>query len=392
MPNPPENREIGFWIKVTSLFKIVFMLVVINYLRYGQNNIALSVFSGIIILALLERISNKLSSRVCSALTNRVTLIPVLICLTIEEIQISAKFPILMFLGMIFITFKEMFFIRHGYNFLFKGEEYIELRKMQKINASSLAIVVILYILQLEPYNNIAMLGVIVISVINICAFLWKKLKQKRGIKDVNLATKITLMRLLMSPAFLIVYFYDRNPDFSDNSLTLQILAILFSIFFVVTDGLDGYFARKRNEVTKLGKYLDPFSDKICTMTIFLCFVASNYAPVWMIALIYYREASISVIRTLAAAENVVIAARPSGKWKTGLQGTAIITLLVLATIISELSRSVFPSIYPALYADFLLIWNYVPFAMIGLVTLVTISSGVDYVIASRDILDKYFR
>jgi len=124
----------------------------------------------------------------------------------------------------------------------------------------------------------------------------------------------------------------------------------------------------------------------------FLCFVASNYVPVWMVAIVFYRETAIDVIRTLAAAENVVISARNSGKWKTALQATVIITVLVLATALSVLSDSTFPSLYPLVYGNLLIAWNWVPFSLMGIVTLVTVYSGIDYILSSREILDKYFR
>jgi CDP-diacylglycerol--glycerol-3-phosphate 3-phosphatidyltransferase len=387
-----DPRSISPWLKISAVVKIMLMPVILQRLFYGTRLEAVGVILAITLIALFERLSGTLPNRVFSAMTNRFSLIPVLICLSILEIHLSFHFPILLIGGSFFIALKEGFFIYKGYLFLFEREEYNPPRTIHKINAVGWVVVVILYALRWEPFNNLAMMGLLLISIIDILAFLWSNFKRKRGMKDINLATRITLMRLLLSPAFLVVYFYDRNTDFSDNSLVLQVMAILFALFFIVTDGLDGYFARKRNEVTKLGKYLDPFSDKICTMTIFLCFVANNYVPVWMVALIYYREASISVIRTLAAAENVVIAARPSGKWKTGLQGTAILTILILATVLSELARSTFPSLYPDVYADLLFIWNYVPLSLITFVTLVTVLSGLDYILASRDILDKYFR
>lgn len=387
-----ESRTGAIVITMTSFVKVMLMPLVLWALAGARPWIAVGVTALISLIAILERMSTALLPRVISALANRIALIPVLVYLAAQEIAIMPQFPILMVLGCVFIIVKEMFFVYRSMRYLIWDEEYLTPRFTQKLNAAALAVVVALYCLRWEPYNDLAMIAVIVIGIIDFFAFVWSIWKKRRGIRDINLATRITLMRLLISPVFLIVYFYDRNSDFSDNSLLLQIVAVTLSVFFVVTDGLDGYFARKRNEVTKLGKYLDPFSDKICTTTIFLCFVASNYVPVWMVAFIYYREASISVIRTLAAAENVVIAARPSGKWKTALQGTAIITILVLATVLSELSRSAFPSLYPGVYADLLLVWNYVPFSLMALVTLVTVVSGVDYVLACRDILDKYFK
>jgi CDP-diacylglycerol--glycerol-3-phosphate 3-phosphatidyltransferase len=387
-----DERRVSAFIKTTSLIKVLIMPLAIERISSDSPLGAVSVLAVIMGLALLERLREDLPSRAFAAMANRLALVPVLLFLAYREILHEPRFPILMVLGTLFIIAKEVLFILHGYNYLVKRHDYFPSRSLQKVSPLALLAVLVLYTLRWEPYNNIAMIAMITLSIIDLFGFLWNYYKRRRGIKDLNLATRITLLRLLVSPAFLIVYFYDRDPDFSDNRLPLQVLAVLLAVFFVVTDGLDGYFARKRNEVTKFGKYLDPFSDKICTMTIFLCFVASNYVPVWMVALIFYREAAVDVIRTLAAAENVVISARTSGKWKTALQGTAIITILMLATVVSELSRSVFPSLYPDFYADLLLIWSYVPFTLMALVTLVTLLSGLDYVLASQDILDKYFR
>ncbi|OGS33742.1 MAG: hypothetical protein A2293_14405 [Elusimicrobia bacterium RIFOXYB2_FULL_49_7] len=356
-----------------------------------MNLVSVSLLCVTLVFLLLEVMTGKPRVRILSALAERFVFLPFLIYLVIQAIQNDHAFPILLFLGAFVLTCKEVMVVFHDIGFLlgYGGFEAISTRRF---NRFFLALATVMMALHIRPWDNLAMLAALMMSVADGFGLLWKYFIRKRGIKNLNLAIRITLVRLLMSPAFLIVYFYDRNSNFGDNSFILQCTAIFFAIMFLVTDGLDGYFARKRNEVTKFGKYFDPFSDKICTLTIFLCFVASNYVPVWMVALIYYREASISVLRTLAAAENIVIAARPSGKWKTGLQGTAILTILVLATVLSELGRSVFPAIYPDIYADLLLVWDYVPFVLMTFVTIVTVISGIDYFLASRVILDKYFK
>ena len=357
-----------------------------------MNRIFISLLCITLVFLLLEIMTRSPRIRIISALAARFAFLPFLIYLVVLAIQSDHAFPILLFLGTVLLTCKEVVVIFHDISFLLGNSGYVEAVGTRRFNRFFLALAAVMMALHFRPWDNLAMLAALMMSVADGFGLLWKYFIRKRGIKNLNLAIRITLVRLLMSPAFLIVYFYDRNSNFGDNSLILQCTAIFFAIMFLVTDGLDGYFARKRNEVTKFGKYLDPFSDKICTLTIFLCFVASNYVPVWMVALIYYREASISVLRTLAAAENIVISARPSGKWKTGLQGTAILTILILATVLSELGRSVFPSVYPAIYADLLLVWNYVPFVLMTFVTIVTVISGIDYILASRVILDKYFK
>jgi CDP-diacylglycerol--glycerol-3-phosphate 3-phosphatidyltransferase len=157
------------------------------------------------------------------------------------------------------------------------------------------------------------------------------------------------------------------------------------AVFFVASDGLDGYFARKRGEVTQLGKYLDPWSDKISNMTIFLCFMASGYAAVWMVAIIFFRESTVETLRTLGAAAGVTIDARRSGKWKTGIQGAAVILILVLE-IVDTLIQRYWPDT-----PYWTTIWSYTPYTLMSIVTVVTLLSGVDYFIANKKVLERYF-
>ena len=147
----------------------------------------------------------------------------------------------------------------------------------------------------------------------------------------------------------------------------------------MLTDFLDGKLARAMGEVSTLGKYLDPFSDKISNMTIFMCFIATGYAPVWMVALIYFRESSVETLRTLAASEGLVMPARRSGKWKTALQGVGIIAILVGAL---DPMAHVIPN-----YQEF---WAIFPTAVMATITAITIISGVDYFVASKHILKKF--
>jgi CDP-diacylglycerol--glycerol-3-phosphate 3-phosphatidyltransferase len=177
------------------------------------------------------------------------------------------------------------------------------------------------------------------------------------------------MSRIVLTPVFLWVFFYDNNLNYQDNAMVFKILALVMVVAFMVTDFLDGYLARKYGEVSTLGAYLDPFSDKISNMTVFLCFLASDYAPVWMVALIYFREASVETLRTLGAAQGVTMPARQSGKWKTAIQGAGI--LIILTGAIFQ-------------------VWEYLPYSIMGIITFVTLASGIDYFVAGKDILKKY--
>lgn len=104
--------------------------------------------------------------------------------------------------------------------------------------------------------------------------------------------------------------------------------AVVFSIA-AITDILDGYIARRTGQVSDFGKLVDPIADKIIVAAAFIMLVDLGRAPAWIIALIISREFAVSGLRAYAGTQNIVIAARLSGKIKTTLQILSIICLLV---------------------------------------------------------------
>ncbi len=102
-----------------------------------------------------------------------------------------------------------------------------------------------------------------------------------------------------------------------------------------LTDFLDGFIARRKKQVTQLGKLLDPAADKLLTSAAFISLVELGLAPAWMVVVIIAREFAVSSLRSMAAAENVVLAAIPSAKLKTSLQIIAI-SLLILNQQLGE--------------------------------------------------------
>jgi CDP-diacylglycerol--glycerol-3-phosphate 3-phosphatidyltransferase len=92
---------------------------------------------------------------------------------------------------------------------------------------------------------------------------------------------------------------------------------IPFLAFAEFTDYLDGYFARKRNEVSDFGKLFDPFCDVILNITVLFCLASSGYIPAFALLLIVYREFVINFVRLMAAQKGVAIGARKGGKTKT---------------------------------------------------------------------------
>ena len=136
-----------------------------------------------------------------------------------------------------------------------------------------------------------------------------------------NLANKLTLSRIFLIPIFMLVLLI-RIP------LGEYIAAGIF-IIAASTDGLDGYVARKRKEVTNLGKLMDPLADKLLISTALIILVEMKEISAWVAVIIISREFFVTGLRTLAAAEGVVIEASKLGKVKTISQIVAISALLL---------------------------------------------------------------
>ncbi len=187
-----------------------------------------------------------------------------------------------------------------------------------------------------------------------------------------NLPNKLTLTRILLIPIFAVIYFLPIIP------FNYVISAVIFLIASL-TDFLDGHIARKYNLVTDLGKFLDPIADKVLVSTALILMLTTPIGGVQIlpyyatiaVAIILARELIVSGFRMVAASKNIVIAADKTGKVKTFTQDVAIIVLLVGADI------------NPGLYS----IVNIVGLAILGISTLLTIVSGIEYIVKNKKVL-----
>ena len=163
-----------------------------------------------------------------------------------------------------------------------------------------------------------------------------------------NLPNSLTLFRIFLVPLLVVVLL---TPPWATAWVRLQVqetqslhwladfaawlsawrevVAVLIFLVAAATDWLDGYVARRRGEVTDLGKLLDPIADKLLTVSAFIALVELRLAPAWMVVVIVGREFAVSGMRSIAATRGVVIPASPWGKFKTVSQVVAI-TLLIL--------------------------------------------------------------
>ena len=141
-----------------------------------------------------------------------------------------------------------------------------------------------------------------------------------------NLPNKLTIARMCMVPLFMIALMM--NTDVS------RIVATVIFALASLTDMLDGQIARKYNMVTNFGKLMDPLADKVLTAAAMICLVELGDLAAWIAVLIIFREYLITGLRSVAASENIVVAANIWGKVKTVCQMIALMLLMVKPQII----------------------------------------------------------
>lgn len=175
-----------------------------------------------------------------------------------------------------------------------------------------------------------------------------------------NLANKLTMVRVFMIPVFVICMIFDFK-------FHMEIALIVFALASF-TDYVDGYIARKHNLITDFGKFMDPLADKLLTSAAFILLTEAGIMPGWIVFTIMAREFAVTGLRGIGATQDVVIAASNYGKAKTVTQMITIIVLLM----------------------------NNWPFSLINLpvgtiliyaTLVVTVLSGVDYFWKNRKLL-----
>jgi CDP-diacylglycerol--glycerol-3-phosphate 3-phosphatidyltransferase len=168
-----------------------------------------------------------------------------------------------------------------------------------------------------------------------------------------NLANKLTILRIILVPVFL--FFIAINIPYG------TIIATAVFVIAALTDTLDGYIARSRNQVTKFGKFMDPLADKLLVTAALVSLVEMKALSTWVVMIIIAREFAITGLRAVAASEGIVIAASRWGKAKTITQIVAIIAALLKLP-----------------YNQYL----------IYIAVIITLISGFDYIIKNRAVLN----
>ena len=195
-----------------------------------------------------------------------------------------------------------------------------------------------------------------------------------------NLANKLTIFRIILVPIMVIIPFLGIQGDVYGIPVSYLIMDLIF-IIASITDKLDGYIARSRNQVTTFGKFLDPLADKILVLTAMVMFVEMGRLPAWIPIIVIFREFLVSGYR-LIAVENSgkVIAANIWGKLKTVTQMIAII-LMFLTTQ----PYFAFASKVEMNTGDFII--NIFASILMTISVIATIFSGYEYLKEGKDLL-----
>ena len=172
-----------------------------------------------------------------------------------------------------------------------------------------------------------------------------------------NTANKLTMLRVLMIPAFLLVLYLGEQPWANYAALVIFVAASL-------TDTLDGYIARHYNQTTDFGKFMDPLADKCLVTAAMLWFVEIGQMPAWALLVVIIREFGVSGLRMVAADKGRVIAAGWSGTVKTA--STMVCIVLMLLPIAPWING-----------------------ICVAVIVLTTIYSGVEYFMKNLDVVSQ---
>ena len=197
-----------------------------------------------------------------------------------------------------------------------------------------------------------------------------------------NLANKLTIFRIILVPLMVIVAIINPSGSLLGISTTFCFMGIIF-IIASITDKLDGYIARSRNQITTFGKFLDPIADKILVLTAMIIFVEYDKLPAWIPIIVAFREFLVSGFRLVASQKGgQVIAASVWGKLKTVTQMIALVLMFIDSYSYGYFITNPIDNIG-------LKILNIITFIMMTISVIATIFSGYDYIKNGKDLFKE---
>ncbi len=193
-----------------------------------------------------------------------------------------------------------------------------------------------------------------------------------------NLPNKLTIFRIILSPIFMVFFLVD--------TLYTRYIALLIFMIASLTDLYDGYLARKTGVITSFGKFMDPLADKILTSTALICFASLGYIYTWMVLVIIGRDFMVTGLRCIAAYRGLLILPTQVAKWKTASQMVVIVIILLYINIQTTMTA------YGQWNGEFDNVAWWVLNGMVFVSMMLTVSSGLDYVVKNRSIFTSLLR
>ena len=191
----------------------------------------------------------------------------------------------------------------------------------------------------------------------------------------INIPNVLTIFRILLTPLFIICLFYENKYA--------RIWALFIFIVASITDAIDGYYARKYNQVTRHGKFLDPLADKILVSSAFISFAIMKLVPFWMVVLIIFRDLFVTGLRMAMESKGLTMITSKIAKAKTTTQISVIIFILLF------LSIQIFSYSWLREIIDFILV-NRIIYYIALLATGFTIWTGISYLYKNRLIIKNF--
>ena len=190
-----------------------------------------------------------------------------------------------------------------------------------------------------------------------------------------NTPNILSLIRIILTPLFIILLFADFKMA--------KVFALLVFAIAAITDAYDGYLARKYNQITPEGKFLDPLADKILVLSAFISFAYINIIDFWMVGIIIFRDLFVTGLRFIISSSGFEFVTSKLSKYKTAFQLTIIILTLIFISI-EGLDINIFiPTI--VIIKEYKIIYMLTAFTAIF-----TAYTGILYVYANRFIIQKF--
>ena len=193
-----------------------------------------------------------------------------------------------------------------------------------------------------------------------------------------NLPNKLTMMRVIMVPFFMVFAAMSHMGTLRFNATYALIAGILFAVASF-TDFLDGYLARKNHLVTDFGKFMDPLADKMLTTAALLAFMREGWCSIWIVMIVLTREFAVAGVRLIATAQGIVIPANYWGKAKTVSQMVFTIVIMLLAELDATFDIFANAGWFTLARVSNIMLW---------ITAVLTVVSGITYFVDSKKLID----